>query len=503
MYHSRPRVVVVEGLLLLGDDPGAARVRAEVDHYIVLDAGQDPESQRALWQRKYRRSHLGKRSYLERGVTEEAYQVYWESYVEPRWRTHGSNRVGPVCSSAERISGGFTSLQPEVLRLNCLSPPTQSLRRILATVPWFGVAPCFAQDSRLHSRGVQLMCLSLTVSVPPLVVVTGALWATTHPLSGSRDPPFFSLLTPALVIGGAAVTVMVVVYLAYWFPQWLVALLQGCFDRREVVFFFPDDNFRTCGGRDDDDDDGGTVTTLPPVALTIDDSPSNFSVDSTNRILDVLSEHGAKATFMIISSQINTPERAATVKRMVSEGHELGNHGTIDRPAVKLSLDGFIRDTESAQAVIDAFLTPTSDDALHEEPKKEMIRWYRPGHGIFTGSMKSWLSTHNYRVAIANVYPHDANDLPPTQSSSPGLNAWHLRNRTLRAGSILLVHDRPWTPKTLALSLPSITSRFAVVTLSELSKRTHEAEDKEDRTSIHSAPHTSKASPSAILKKTQ
>nr|WP_083977744.1 bifunctional polysaccharide deacetylase/glycosyltransferase family 2 protein [Herbidospora sakaeratensis] len=58
------------------------------------------------------------------------------------------------------------------------------------------------------------------------------------------------------------------------------------------------------------------------VALTFDDGPDPVS---TPRVLDVLAEHGAKATFFVVGSKVaRHPDLA---RRIVAEGHELGNHG--------------------------------------------------------------------------------------------------------------------------------------------------------------------------------
>mmetsp|Transcript_85549 Transcript_85549/g.165757 ORF Transcript_85549/g.165757 Transcript_85549/m.165757 type:complete len:372 (-) Transcript_85549:306-1421(-) len=117
-----PTVIVVEGLLLLGKDRGAEAVRSEVDHFVLLDSRPDAASQRELWHRKYTRSHLGKPSYEQRGVSEEAYQVYWDAYVEPRWREHGRGRAATVC--------------PDALRLDCHAPTNTNVKRLLDT-GWF------------------------------------------------------------------------------------------------------------------------------------------------------------------------------------------------------------------------------------------------------------------------------------------------------------------------------------------------------------------------------
>src|SRR5258706_7997578 len=56
------------------------------------------------------------------------------------------------------------------------------------------------------------------------------------------------------------------------------------------------------------------------VALTFDDGPS----EETEAILDVLKEYGIKATFFMIGTQVETFPDVA--RRVVSEGHEIGNH---------------------------------------------------------------------------------------------------------------------------------------------------------------------------------
>ena len=55
-------------------------------------------------------------------------------------------------------------------------------------------------------------------------------------------------------------------------------------------------------------------------ALTFDDGPGKYSDD----ILDVLQAHNAKATFFVNGYKVYT--YAAQVKRMVAEGHQVGNH---------------------------------------------------------------------------------------------------------------------------------------------------------------------------------
>jgi peptidoglycan/xylan/chitin deacetylase (PgdA/CDA1 family) len=62
----------------------------------------------------------------------------------------------------------------------------------------------------------------------------------------------------------------------------------------------------------------------PMVALTFDDGPRT---DTTNEILDILEENGAKATFFVVGDNLGS-KTEATVKRMASLGCEIGNHTT-------------------------------------------------------------------------------------------------------------------------------------------------------------------------------
>jgi peptidoglycan/xylan/chitin deacetylase (PgdA/CDA1 family) len=61
------------------------------------------------------------------------------------------------------------------------------------------------------------------------------------------------------------------------------------------------------------------------LALTFDDGPSAW----TANVLDVLREHEAHATFFLIGQRAR--ERPDDVRRLVSEGHELGSH-TLTHP---------------------------------------------------------------------------------------------------------------------------------------------------------------------------
>lgn len=59
----------------------------------------------------------------------------------------------------------------------------------------------------------------------------------------------------------------------------------------------------------------------PEIALTFDDGPHDLICSD---LLDVLKQHHVKATFFMVGARM--AERPELVRRMVAEGHEVGNH---------------------------------------------------------------------------------------------------------------------------------------------------------------------------------
>lgn len=55
-------------------------------------------------------------------------------------------------------------------------------------------------------------------------------------------------------------------------------------------------------------------------SLTFDDGPSSH----TGKLLDILKEYGIKATFFVVGHQVR--RRPELIRRMLEEGHEVGNH---------------------------------------------------------------------------------------------------------------------------------------------------------------------------------
>lgn len=181
------------------------------------------------------------------------------------------------------------------------------------------------------------------------------------------------------------------------------------------------------------------------VALTLDDGPSS----ATPEILEVLERHGAKATFFVLAEEAT--RHADVTRRVVREGHELGNHLLRDRPTWRLSREETADALRRADSVLSAY---------------GGARWVRPGGGWVDGDLLAAAEELGYRVALGSVYPFDAR-LP-----APELLAAFVV-RKVRSGSVIVLHEGPErgprTVEVLRRALPALHDRgYRVVTLGRL-----------------------------------
>lgn len=242
----------------------------------------------------------------------------------------------------------------------------------------------------------------------------------TEPADPADDRP---LRRWARSLAVASAVVLLLAGVLYWFSPALARWADGLFPR---VLFRADARERA-------------------VALTVDDAPSA----ATAEILDVLARHDARATFFVIGGR--TPGRGDVLRRIVREGHELGNHLMEDRPSWRLHPDELRLRIEAAGRRLSAYDT---------------VRWLRPGGGWFDDDLLRVAREEGYRVALGSVYPLDA-WLP-----WPGLLAAFVR-RKVRPGDVVVLHDGPVrgprTAEVLRRVLPALRARgYRVVTLSEL-----------------------------------
>src|SRR5688500_18860144 len=184
------------------------------------------------------------------------------------------------------------------------------------------------------------------------------------------------------------------------------------------------------------------------VALTLDDGPDPAN---TARVLTVLREHDAHATFFLISDRVRGNE--TLVSAIVAGGHELGNHLTRDEPSIDLEPETFEAAALEAGTVLSRYAP---------------VRWLRPGSAWYDDEMLETIDRLGYRCALGSVYPFDPH-VRSTRIASSYILA------SVRPGPALVLPEvgtrGPRTVETLQRVLPVLGERgYRVVTLSELER---------------------------------
>jgi len=117
------------------------------------------------------------------------------------------------------------------------------------------------------------------------------------------------------------------------------------------------------------------------VALTFDDGPH---AENTPRLLDILKENDAVATFFMIGT--NAQQYPDIVKRVYDEGHEIGTHSWNHKDMMTISLDEImvnqygeandaIQDATGLRALIDRPPYGSMSEDLAAQIGREQILW--------------------------------------------------------------------------------------------------------------------------------
>lgn len=189
------------------------------------------------------------------------------------------------------------------------------------------------------------------------------------------------------------------------------------------------------------------------IALTFDDGPDS---KQTPKILDILKQYDAKATFFVVGKRVDLyPD---IVRRELAEGHELANH-TFTHPYFQGKVS-----VERLQQEI---------DSTHKSIKKATgtsPHLFRPPGGYYNQTMVHVTKKLGYQVVLWSWH-QDTVDW-----NRPGVGK--IVNKVLnnaRNGDIVLFHDfvegRTQTIAALEKIMPELSKRgYKFVTVSELLK---------------------------------
>ena len=178
-------------------------------------------------------------------------------------------------------------------------------------------------------------------------------------------------------------------------------------------------------------------TTEKVLYLTFD---AGYENGCTEEILDILKKHDVKAAFFLVGNYIE--KNADLVRRMVQEGHIVGNH-TMHHPDMsKISdPDSFSKELKDLE------------DLFRETAGKELPKFYRPPQGTYSEKNLKMASDLGYKTVFWSLaYVDWNNDDQPTEEYAFS----KLLPRT-HNGAVVLLHS---TSKTNAKILDRLLTQW-------------------------------------------
>ena len=148
-----------------------------------------------------------------------------------------------------------------------------------------------------------------------------------------------------------------------------------------------------------------------------------YETEWTDDILDVLKEKDVKASFFLNGQYIKTaPE---LVKRMLDEGHIVGNHGNNHKVMSKLSIEELFYEVESNNELLQQYV-----------PGAPYMKYFRPSYG----SCSPWDMALYQAMDLENIlYSWAYYDYDPEDQPEPAA-ALETMKKGLHNGSVLMLH---------------------------------------------------------------
>ena len=151
--------------------------------------------------------------------------------------------------------------------------------------------------------------------------------------------------------------------------------------------------------------------------LTFDDGPH---AEHTPPLLDLLARHSARATFFVIGNQVSA--QAELVRRIVREGHRLGNHSFSHPQFADLDLDAQLHEIAAADAALEPWTGSRSAP-------------FRPPRGEVSLGLMWHFARRRRRIVY---WSRDSRDYG---RGDPAALVERMRAQPLRGGDIVLMHD--------------------------------------------------------------
>lgn len=178
-------------------------------------------------------------------------------------------------------------------------------------------------------------------------------------------------------------------------------------------------------------------TSQKVIYLTFD---AGYENGCTEKILDVLQKHEVKAAFFLVGNYLEQNE--ALVRRMVEEGHIVGNHTYHHWDMSKISdMESFRDELESLETL------------YTQITGKTMPKFYRPPQGIYSEENLKMAQELGYKTVFWSLaYVDWLNEAQPTSEQAFSKLIPRIHN-----GAVVLLHS---TSETNAAILDELLTRW-------------------------------------------
>lgn len=173
------------------------------------------------------------------------------------------------------------------------------------------------------------------------------------------------------------------------------------------------------------------------IYLTFD---AGYENGCTAKILDILQKHKVQAAFFLVGNYLE--QNADLVRRMVAEGHTVGNH-TMHHPDMSKISDpaAFQKELEDLEAL------------YRQITGEEMAKFYRPPQGTYSEQNLKMAQQLGYKTVFWSLaYVDWNNDSQPTAEYAFGKLIPRIHN-----GAVVLLHS---TSQTNAQILDTLLTRW-------------------------------------------
>ena len=225
-------------------------------------------------------------------------------------------------------------------------------------------------------------------------------------LPSFKNPVFKSLT----LICGITVLILLVLHLTvslslFWLliplGVWLTITSYGVFSIQSGVFISAQNTIQPIDNQ---------------VAITFDDGPH----PNTAKILDILKQYNAKATFFIVGE--NAEKYPELVKRIANEGHTIGNHTYSHKHTFPIfGLNEIIEDISKTSIII-------------KKLTGKQPQFFRPPFGVTNPRIAKAVNKLNLKTIGWNIRSLDTKIKNPERVVSRV-------NKRIKPGSVILLHD--------------------------------------------------------------